>query len=321
MTTSQTANRVRVACPCGKKYRCRPEAIGKTFRCRACGDSVEAVAVRQNDKSSPPSDCPGCGEGLLQDASFCLLCGHDLETGQNLLPQTDMARREPAGPVAARRKKGRPKRKVRRKNSRVGSDGSARVSDAEDVPPSQSWLPSLWLVGGASALVGISHFLQAGMSGRWFLVFYGAVLAGCWGFSEWNRDRNDAWFPFGVAIATFLGVGVARFNYGINHGMGKFALLIFLMFAGTTLIAVGVNAVSGKETAREIKVYGYLPGISIALSLACLLWTVIGPVVILVPILLYSLIFGRHNSYGSSGGGCGGGGGGCGGGGCGGCGG
>ncbi len=306
MTASATSNRVKVACPCGKKYRCRRDVLGKMFRCRACGDSIRAVESNSmHREASSQSACPECGEELMPDTSFCLLCGHDLETGQNLLPQLDVAPREPARSVAGRRKKGRPKRKAQRQNSGIGSDASASASDAEDVSPSQPWLPLVWLMAGASALVGVSYLLQAGMGGRWFLVFYGAVLAGCWGFSEWNRDRNDAWFPFGVAIATYLAVGVGRF---FNHGMENFAL-IFMMFAGTTLIAVGVDSVSGEETTRDVKVYVYLPGISIALSLVCLLWTVIGPGTILVLLLLYSMIFGRHHGYGGGdgGGGCGGG--------------
>ena len=52
MTTSQTASRVKVACPCGKTYRCRPKAVGQQLRCRACGASVTSVDVTSADVTS-----------------------------------------------------------------------------------------------------------------------------------------------------------------------------------------------------------------------------------------------------------------------------
>jgi hypothetical protein len=49
MTTSQTASRVKIACPCGKTYRCRPKAAGQPLRCRACGASVTPIDVAPID--------------------------------------------------------------------------------------------------------------------------------------------------------------------------------------------------------------------------------------------------------------------------------
>jgi hypothetical protein len=156
----------------------------------------------------------------------------------------------------------------------------------------------------------MSYFAQAEMDGRWFLAFYGGVLIVCWGFSERSRARDNSWLPFVVTIATYVSVGVMRYSYGINHGMEKFALLFVMMSAGTTLIALGVDAVSGKQFERDVKVYAILPGISVGLSVVCLLWTVAGPMAMIVAVVLFNL-FGRgvHGSgWGGSscGGGCGG---------------
>jgi hypothetical protein len=187
-------------------------------------------------------------------------------------------------------------------------------------------IPVLLSLAGSLVVLLMSYFAQAEMDGRWFLAFYGGVLIVCWGFSERSRARDNSWLPFVVTIATYVSVGVMRYSYGINHGMDKFASLFVMMIAGTTLIALGVDAVSGKQFEKDVKVYAILPGISVGLSVVCLLWTVAGPMALIVPfVLLGGLLglFGRggHGSgWGGSscgGGGCGGGG--CGGGGCGGC--
>jgi hypothetical protein len=42
-----------------------------------------AVEAKRRKKSST-SNCPECREEMLVDAEFCMHCGYDAETGQNL---------------------------------------------------------------------------------------------------------------------------------------------------------------------------------------------------------------------------------------------
>jgi len=311
MTESATANRVRVACPCGKKYRCRPDVLGRIFRCRACGDSIKAVEMERRKKPST-SDCPECGEELMPDVGLCFACGYGWESEQQVQPGTTVHNQQPETLVGT-------ERNTVQKTEARNRQGGKRASPADDTALSQSVQTTSALLVVVLTVIASSYILQEVMNGRWFLAFYGVVLTTCWAFSEWNRNREDSWLPFGVTIITYLAVGGMRYNYGINHGMGKFALLFVMMIAGTFLIAVGVDAVSGTQFDRHVKIYAILPGICVGLSAFCLLWTVVGPIAIPLSVVPLVLIGGRGTSggYGGCGSGCGGGG--CGGGGCGGC--
>ena len=334
MTTSQTANRVRVDCPCGKKYRCRTELLGKRFKCRACGNSVKAIVpeTHRPDLVSSMSNCPRCGEGLLPEMNFCLVCGHGLETGQSLLPDPSVAAQTWAPSTSRSASAMRTLRDVGTPNPSGERKKRNRVRDVEDVTSTSSSLPLMFLVMAALTVIIVSYLIQAELNGRWFLGFYGTLLVGCWGFSELNRDKSDQWLPFGISLATFLSVGAMRIYYGMNQGMEKFGLLLLMMFAGATMIAVGIDAVSGKKTTREIRIYVFLPGMTLALTLFCLLWTFGGPLVVVIAVGIMVLFATRSRGYGgygncssscssssscSGGSSCGGGG--CGGGGCGGC--
>jgi ribosomal protein L32/uncharacterized membrane protein YgcG len=312
MTASQTANRVRVACPCGKKYRCRPDVLGKMFRCRACGDSIKAVEAKRRKRPST-SECPECGEELMPDVELCFACGHGWESEQKAGPADAVHHQQPENAT-------RTERNTVRTTEKRNPPGGKRASTNEDTILSQSAQTLGALLVVVLIVLASSYGLQDVMDGRLFLAFYGVVLAVCWYFSEWNRGTDDAWLPFGVIIITYLAVGVMRYQYGINHGMQKFMLLFLMMIVGTGLIAVGIDAMFGNSVPDGAKFHAFLPGICIGLSVACLLFTVVGPaagVLLLIPFM------GRGGSNsGWTGGcssGCGGGGGGCGGGGCGGC--
>lgn len=341
MSASQTSNRVQVLCPCGKKYRCRPDQLGKQFVCRTCGQSFEAVdddAHRSESLPPLPKHCTECGERLPDNVSYCLNCGYDQETGEATLriaPPVPTSSTEPADDDAEPREN---VYDVMHRNSFLGREmsGESDDDDDEEEDDERVTMPltsALWIGVGALCIVFMSYLIQADLTGRWFLCYYGTLLAACWTFAELNRAVYRPWTPVAISVATFVMVGLLRYNYGLHHGMHKFTLLFLMMIGGSILMAAGVSAYTEKRARRgEAKLYVVPCCVAFAGTFVALVTTAIGGTGFFLFLIILLSLFGRRRrrgwfgAYGGCGGyggcsSCGGGGcgGGCGGGGCGGC--
>ncbi len=90
--------KVRVECPCGARGKVAPQHLGRKIRCRRCRQPFEARACRE--ERSPPrlTACPACCSPGHPDASRCLRCGFDRESGRG---GRGLQRTAPAGPLPA----------------------------------------------------------------------------------------------------------------------------------------------------------------------------------------------------------------------------
>ena len=332
MPVPQSATRVKVACPCGKKYRCRPHLLGEQLPCRVCGNKFKATETKRKRRLAS-RECPECNEVLPPNVSFCIHCGYDQESQQGMFEMAPASIGIPSENSASRDNdqfSGLGRKAERARESRLKSSPALKVPanpvnagkrnvGLASIPLS----PLLCAAVLAPLIVLVSYLFPLELNGQGFLAYYGVVLAVCWIFSEWSRDKDHSWLLIGLSIATFLAVGGLRYHYGINHGMQKFYLLFLMMIVGSVLISAGLNFVGEEDNRQGIKLYAYPLCIVFVLTAGCLLWTVIGPraimvfaVVFFVLARLFGFVEGGHGSYSSCGGG---GGGGCGGGGCGGC--
>jgi len=89
---------------------------------------AEAPATPQPKSAPAPSNCPSCGSALLDNAVLCVLCGHDLRTGQKL--EAGQATLPAAGPqvtlkstdwkAEAAKEEKQKKKKKKKRRSRSG---------------------------------------------------------------------------------------------------------------------------------------------------------------------------------------------------------
>jgi hypothetical protein len=90
-----------VDCECGKSYRLADDAAGRRFKCKSCGKIL--TAPRSPGAEAPVAAgarCPNCGQELQPGAVFCVGCGRNLQTGEQLK----------AAPTAAAKKPGKQRR-------------------------------------------------------------------------------------------------------------------------------------------------------------------------------------------------------------------
>jgi len=297
--------RVQFSCECGQQYSAKVEMVGKCVRCRKCNCIV----------TTPGND------SLWDD---------DDESLPNIAPTN-----EAAWPELAKHE-----------------DTLANSQYAE--PGIQSWLKDQLVEGHdrdkvdsffgllipgnlrrlviglaiASLVVGISYLVQRGMKGPTFLLFYAASLALIWVISELLRTRDDSADVTIPAALAFLGIGVVRYAYGVNHGMHRFTFLFMMMAIGSVLILVGVKRLLGAERGDN---WPARVGVPIGVCAIAPLVLLFGPLLLILGVVFVLSFVRRHRGQGGSSGGCSGGscsggscgggggcGGGCGGGGCGG---
>lgn len=332
------------------------------MHCHVCGNDFKVASAGVKHRKASQK-CPECNEELPPGVSFCIHCGYDQETQQSMFQKATAAVATPAVSsdqkgndrlggskreaekagkldlklslkqkyVSQRREAGRAKKlhlksTVRQKFAINRGDDKNTITDRGSTLLTMSIHPNMLLcaVVLAPVVMFFSYLFQAELSGPGFLACYGALLAGCWIFSELCRDEENSRLLVGIAIATFLAVGGMRFYYGyFLQGMEKFNLLFLMMAAGSILIAVGLWDLFGVDNQQGIKFYAFPLGIAFALTAGCVLWTtMVGKVIMCVAVLfmgLIAMVFGRISSGGfssscsSCGSSCGGGGG------CGGC--
>jgi len=202
---------------------------------------------------------------------------------------------------------------VRKKKKRQ----AARLLPAEDERSGSSGV-LLWATAVALLLTGLCYVLSYwGISGRWFLTFYGCVLAVCWVFAEtYGREHKGATL---LAAGTLLSIGAVRYFYGINHDMHRFGFLFLMMASGGMGIMIGTRAFSKASTPNEIVEYALPLALSFAITVICLLGTIATWLATGAGLLAFSVLGGAQrmgldddydsdvgSGTGCAGGGCGG---------------
>lgn len=200
--TDTKKSRIRVTCPCGQKFTCRRNRIGRTVHCNRCCSSF---AVEEPTESATVPDPESSKKNELE------------KTGARYCPQCDS--------MAFRDSKQCP-----------NCDCDYVSSEAVRPTPVASTIGMSILVAATLAAVVQSSFR---LNGPEFLGYYVALMTTCWIGAELLSPRAGPSVVKWVAALIFVTAGVIRIVHGIQAGMHRFQLLICLLLFGSVLMLIG----------------------------------------------------------------------------------
>ncbi len=192
-----------IVCVCKKRLQVLDHLAGKRIKCPGCGHfhtvpllgpkpvpADHAYTVVDDAAKRPPSNCPGCGQGLPAGAVLCVGCGLDLRSGEKVKVQAaDPSETDPDTNVTKQKPKKRPKVELGSRNEAMAIlSGPARWLYVTATV--FFWLCVLALAGFAlerdlfhagTALVFIPWFwtIRLGAKRMGYVESYGLALAAC----------------------------------------------------------------------------------------------------------------------------------------------
>lgn len=231
--STATDTRIEAACSCGKRYLVRSELAGKTGKCK-CGSTFVVP------ESNPGVCCPTCNSVIAPGQHFCEFCHGALadESGQpawndpSQYEQERNASQRKATPVAV------PSASPTSIASSSDTDTPPHWDEASaDLPtPDPPWWKNPVLLGLTITFVIATLFaagIQRSLRGPDFLTLYFWFGVFCLGGVIVARFTSCSTLAgLVVVVLAYELVGLARYQYGISHGMHRFGIMTTMMWMG-----------------------------------------------------------------------------------------
>ncbi|MGI9473237.1 MAG: hypothetical protein ACR2NZ_16975 [Rubripirellula sp.] len=253
-----TDSSIKATCECGKRYLVRASLAGKRGQCE-CGKTFVVPA------GAPSVLCSDCNSAIPPGEHFCAFCSTALaeQSGQPEWNKPGGYAAEQAAVKAKKRKKKKQKRRKRpvKPVTPAASHPPLWEKAGGDLPAPEPawWQNSIFKAITIVALVTllVSSVWQTTLNGPEFLQLYFFVGLMCVvGIVVARTTSCSTLAGVIVMVLTFELLGLARYGYGLSHGMSRFGMLSTMMLFGP----IGAFALGFAESSGSSGGSGFFSG-------------------------------------------------------------